>query len=295
MASENPNGSELLAGSLFNVNGLVALVTGGGSGIGLMITKVLVQNGAKVYIAGRRKHMLDEVANSLGSNVIPLQCDVTSKSALQEAASFIEKDTGYINLLVCNSGIGGPQVKPVNAETSLEEWAKGNFDIDYDAYVNTFAVNTASVWYTTMAFLGLLGKGNEKKNVDQSSQVIITSSIAGYNKKAPGGWAYGQSKAGAILAAKQLAVTLPQWGIRTNCIAPGLFPSEMSEPIVKLYSNDSGQPGAVPSEMVPLQRMGDEKDMGGTLLYLASRAGAYTNGAVIVVDGGRLGNFPAAN
>ncbi|KAM6505901.1 hypothetical protein FSOLCH5_014078 [Fusarium solani] len=214
MASENANSSELLAGSLFNVNGLVALVTGGGSGIGLMIAKVLVQNGAKVYIAGRRKHMLDEVANSLGPNVIPVQCDVTSKSGLQEAASFIEKDTGYLNLLVCNSGIGGPQVKQVTAETSLEEWAKGNFDIDYDAYVNTFAVNTASVWYTTMAFLGLLGKGNEKKNVDQTSQVIITSSIAGYNKKAPGGWAYGQSKAGAILAAKQLAVTLPQWGIR---------------------------------------------------------------------------------
>ena len=179
-----------------------------------MITKVLVQNGATVYIAGRRKHMLDEVANSLGPNVIPVQCDVTSKSALQEAASFIEKDTGYLNLLVCNSGIGGPQVKQVTAETSLEEWAKGNFDIDYDAYVNTFAVNTASVWYTTMAFLGLLGKGNEQKNVDQTSQVIITSSIAGYNKKAPGGWAYGQSKAAAILAAKQLAVTLPQWGIR---------------------------------------------------------------------------------
>ncbi|RSM11671.1 hypothetical protein CEP52_002836 [Fusarium oligoseptatum] len=284
MASENPNGSELLAGSLFNVNGLVALVTGGGSGIGLMITKVLVQNGAKVYIAGRRKHMLDEF------NVMS-----PPSRHFKKQPHLSKKIPDISTFLVCNSGIGGPQVRPVNAETSLEEWAKGNFDIDYDAYVNTFAVNTASVWYTTMAFLGLLGKGNEKKNVDQSSQVIITSSIAGYNKKAPGGWAYGQSKAGAILAAKQLAVTLPQWGIRTNCIAPGLFPSEMSEPIVKLYSNDSGQPGAVPSEMVPLQRMGDEKDMGGTLLYLASRAGAYTNGAVIVVDGGRLGNFPATN
>ncbi|KAF5010509.1 hypothetical protein FDECE_3326 [Fusarium decemcellulare] len=296
MATQDSTASGLAAGSLFNVDGLVALVTGGGSGIGLMMVNVLLQNGAaKVYIAGRRKNVLDEVANSLGSRVVPIQCDVASKSDLQQAVSQIEKDTGYLNLLVCNSGIGGPQVKPVTAETTLDEWAKANFDIGFDAYVNTFAVNTASVWFSTMAFLGLLSKGNDKGNVEQTSQVIITSSIGGYNKKAPGGWAYGQSKAGAILAAKQLAVTLPQWGLRANCIAPGLFPSEMSEPIVKLYSNSAGQPGAVPSEMVPLQRMGDEKDMGGTLLYLASRAGSYCNGTVIVVDGGRLGNFPAAN
>lgn len=72
-----------------------------------------------------------------------------------------------------------------------------------------------------------------------------------------------------------------------------VFPSEMSEPLVKLYSDGSGTPGAIPKEMVPMQRMGDEKDMGGTMLYLASRAGAYTNGAVLVVDGGRLGTFPS--
>jgi NAD(P)-dependent dehydrogenase (short-subunit alcohol dehydrogenase family) len=180
-----------------------------------MFVKALLQNGAsKVYIAGRRKEKLDEVASSLGDRVIGVQCDVTSKSDLQNAVSQIEKDAGHINLLVCNSGIGGPQVKPITPETSLEEWAKSNFDTDFDAYVNTFAINTASVWYTSMAFLGLLKKGNERANVDQTSQIIVTSSIAAFNKKAPGGWAYGQSKAGAVLAAKQLAVALPQWNIR---------------------------------------------------------------------------------
>ncbi|KAF5022634.1 hypothetical protein F66182_5310 [Fusarium sp. NRRL 66182] len=287
---------QLSAGSLFNVNGLVALVTGGGSGIGLMFTKALVQNGAaKVYIAGRRKHKLDEVAGSLGDKVVAVQCDVTSKSDLQNVASQIGEDKGYINLLVCNSGIGGPQVKAITPETSLEDWAKANFDTNFDDYVNTFAINTASVWYTSMAILGLLKKGNEKGNVEQTSQIIVTSSIAAFNKKAPGGWAYGQSKAGAVLAAKQLAIALPQWNIRANCIAPGLFPSEMSEPIVKMYTDESGQPGAVPKEMAPLRRIGDEKDMGGTFLYLASRAGGYCNGTVIVVDGGRLGNFPTTN
>ncbi|KIL87466.1 3-oxoacyl-[acyl-carrier protein] reductase [Fusarium avenaceum] len=288
--------TELNAASLFNVDGLVAVVTGGATGIGLMMVKALLQNGAaKVYIAGRRKEKLDEVASSLGERVVGVQCDVTSKSDLQGIATQIEKETGYINLLVCNSGIGGPQVIPLTPETSLEDWAKSNFDTDFDAYVNTFAINTASVWYTSMAFLGLLKKGNEKGNVEQTSQIIVTSSIAAFNKKAPGGWAYGQSKAAAVSAAKQLAVALPQWNIRANCIAPGLFPSEMSEPIVKLYSDDSGQPGAIPTSMVPLRRMGDEKDMSGSFLYLASRAGGYCNGTVIVVDGGRLNNFPTTN
>lgn len=85
-----------------------------------------------------------------------------------------------------------------------------------------------------------------------------------------------------------------------------MFPSEMSEPIVRRYGGKGGAPSGVsdedggaqvgvrvPAEMVPMQRMGEEQEMAGTLLYLASRAGAYTNGAVIVVDGGRLGTFPS--
>lgn len=180
-----------------------------------MLTKALAQNGAsKVYIAGRRKEVLDAAAQSVGANVIPIQCDVTSKSSLQEAVTFIEADAGYLNLLVCNSGIGGPQVKALKDDTTLEEWSSDNLALDFDAYVNTFAVNTASVWFTTMAFLPLLDKGNKKSNVQQTSQVIVTSSIAAFNRKAPGGWAYGQSKAAATLAVKQLAVALPQWNIR---------------------------------------------------------------------------------
>ncbi|KAI5464797.1 hypothetical protein BGZ63DRAFT_350208 [Mariannaea sp. PMI_226] len=291
--------SSLEAASLFNVNGLVALVTGGGSGIGLMMAKALAQNGAaKVYIAGRRLELLQQAAASVGPNVIPVQCDVTSKASLEETAAFVEKDAGHLNLLICNAGIAGPQVKQITPETTLDEWVDQNWAHGIDSYVQPFTVNTAAVWFTTMALLKLLDKGNKAGNVWQTSQVIITSSIGGFNKKAPGGFAYGQSKAGATLAAKQLAVALPQWDIRANCIVPGLFPSEMSAPIVGLYGGGEGAPSGnsirVPAAAVPMRRLGDEKDMAGTLLYLASRAGAYNNGAVVTVDGGRLGNFPAA-
>lgn len=180
-----------------------------------MITKTLALNGAaKIYIAGRRLEVLEKAASSVGTNVIPIQCDVTSKESLKEAYDFIKKDTGYLNLLVCNSGVGGPQVKPLKPETTLEDWSDQHLDIPFDTYVNTFAVNAASVWYTAMTFLRLLDEGNKKGNLQQSSQVVITSSIASFNKKSPGGWAYGQSKAAATMAVKQLSVVLPQWNIR---------------------------------------------------------------------------------
>ena len=75
-----------------------------------------------------------------------------------------------------------------------------------------------------------------------------------------------------------------------------VFPSEMAAPIVKLYGTSlDGGPTTIPKEMVPMQRMGDEQDMAGAIIYLASRAGAYCNGNVMVVDGGRIGNFPSIN
>lgn len=187
-----------------------------------MMTKALAKNGAaKVYIAGRRLQPLQDAASSIGPNVIPLQCDVTSKDDLTRAAGQIKSEAGVLNLLICNSGISGPHPGPLTAETTLEDFAARNMALGFDDYVHTFSVNVAAVWFTTMAFLPLLDAGNKKGNVSQTSQVIITSSIAGLNKVAPGGWAYGQSKAAAIHTMKHLSAILPKWHIRANCIAPG--------------------------------------------------------------------------
>ncbi|GJC81233.1 short-chain dehydrogenase/reductase SAT3 [Colletotrichum liriopes] len=262
------------AGTLFGVNGMVAVITGGGSGIGLMMAKALAANGAeKVYILGRRKEVLQEAASSVGPNVVPLVCDVTDKSSLKEATATIEKEAGFINLLVCNAGVGGPQVKAPSPEMTAAEWAEQHLEHDTSDYTRVFDVNVTSVWYTAMAFVKLLDLGNKKGNLSQTSQVVSTSSIAAFNKNAPGGWAYGQSKAAATLLVKQLSSNLP---------------AGTSGPTASPWLDD----GSVPKEMVPLQRMGDTQDLAGAMLYLASRAGAYCNGTVITVDGGRLGNFP---
>ncbi|KAI1257563.1 hypothetical protein MGN70_000606 [Eutypa lata] len=236
--SAGDSASKLSAGNLFSVNGLVAVVTGGGTGIGLMIAKALAVNGAsKVYIVGRRLSVLEEAAKSIGSPaVIPLRCDVTSKLELEVAAARIQSEVGYVNLLVCNSGIGGPYGIRPKPEMTLDEYVDANLAADLEDYTKTFAVNATAVWYTTMYFLKLLEyvstAGNKHGNVEQKSQVVATSSIGGFNKQNTGGYAYGQSKAACTHLVKQLAIALPQWDIRANVICPGLYPSEMSAPIL---------------------------------------------------------------
>ena len=215
--------SSLEAANLFNVKDLIAVITGGGTGIGLMMTKALALNGArKVYIIGRRKEVLEAAAKeSPHGNIIPLVGDVTSKDALQSIVSHIENEVGYINVLIANSGIGGPQSTSITPETSLEDYQSALWNQSFDEYTKTFAVNTSAVFFCIVAFLKLLDAGNKKGQVEQKSQVIATSSIGGFNRRVPGGYAYGQSKAATTLLMKHMATNLVPYGIRANVIAPG--------------------------------------------------------------------------
>ncbi|KAM0326567.1 hypothetical protein ACHAQA_006436 [Verticillium albo-atrum] len=286
VSTHSESAPALQAGALFSVPGLVAVVTGGGTGIGLLMTRALVANGATVYILGRRGDVLKRAAQSTHVDAVkPVVCDVTSKESLTSAAEVILADTGYINLLICNAGISGPQTHRLSSEdqTSVTDFARANLDVPMEDYTRTFEANAVAVWYTAMAFLGLLDAGNRKGNVRQKSQVVATTSIAGFNKVNTAGFAYSQSKAACTHLMKSLAVALPRWDIRANMICPGLYPSEISGPIIDR--------GGIGRDMVPLERVGNEEDMAGAVLYLASTAGAYCNGSIIMSDGGRLGNF----
>ncbi|KAI9714147.1 MAG: hypothetical protein M1812_006475 [Candelaria pacifica] len=216
--------SSLTASNLFNVNGLVAVITGGGTGIGLMIAKALAQNGAsKVYIIGRRQDRLDAAVleASINNNVIPLIGDVTSKASLQKLASQITRETGYINVLIANSGISGPSVKALNPEASVQEVQEYLWAPSMEEFNETYEVNTTGVFYTTIAFLDLLDRGNKQGNVQQQSQVIATSSIGGFSRVPAAGFAYGSSKAGVVHMMKQLSTRFSGFGIRANVLAPG--------------------------------------------------------------------------
>ena len=216
--------SDYQAGNIFSVPNLVAVVTGGGSGIGLMMTKAFALNGAhKVYIIGRRKEVLEAATKeSPHGNIIPIVGDITSKESLQAAVDHIKADVGYINILVANSGVMGPSSEKKIAEiTSIEEFQSQMWNQDFDKFTNTFHVNVTAQYFTAIAFLGLLDAGNKKKNVEQQSQVIATSSIAGFNKQVPASYAYGLSKTACTLLVKQLSTTLIPFDIRANVICPG--------------------------------------------------------------------------
>ncbi|TKA62543.1 hypothetical protein B0A49_09904 [Cryomyces minteri] len=270
------------AATLFKVDGLVAVITGGATGIGLMMAKALEANGAaKVYVVGRRKDKLEEAANQAKhGNIVPIQGDVS--------------EVGCINLLIANSGISGPQISSVPKDASLSDFKKHAWNTPMEEFTNTYAVNSTGVWYTVLAFLELLDAGNKKGNMGEvKSQVIATSSIGGYNRMSAAGIAYNTSKAATTHMIKQLATLMVPHSIRFNALAPGLFPSELAAPLLKLANGDMTKEGAFEKSFIPAGRTGSEEDMAGAILYLASRAGAYLNGTIVVIDGGRLSLLPA--
>ena len=189
-----------------------------------MMTRALALNGAnKVYIIGRRKEVLEKATQSVStSNVIPIVGDVTDRGAMDKIVSTIKSEIGYINVLICNSGISGPPTKPrIQDCKTIDEAQAAMGAASFEETAKTFEVNAVAVWYNIVAFLGLLDAGNKKGNVTQKSQVICTSSIGGFNRNAPGGFVYGQSKAATTHLVKQLATNLVPFDIRSNAIAPG--------------------------------------------------------------------------
>ncbi|KAI9749109.1 MAG: hypothetical protein M4579_006999 [Chaenotheca gracillima] len=283
--------SSLEAANLFSVKGMVAVITGGGTGIGLMMTKALAINGAsKVYIIGRRMDKLEAAAKEHPS-IVPIQGDVLSKDSLTAIEQRITSEVGYVNVVIANSGVTGPEPpESLKKDASMQQVRDYWFSQPPEKFTDTFAVNTTGVFYTALAFLPLLDAGNKKGNVQQKSQIIATSSIGGFSRIAPVGPAYGPSKAAVTHLMKQLATSYVDYDIRCNILAPGPYPSDLAG---SLFANHS-EPGTLPRSFVPAGRAGTDEDMAGAILYLTSRAGGFCNGSVIVTDGGRLGILPSS-
>lgn len=306
--------SSLDASNLFTVNGLVAVVTGGGTGIGLMIARALEHNGATVYILGRREEVLKTAArqNAIHGKMIPVVADVTDKASLDAAVAKISEDTGYINLLVNNAGTLGrvhnaiPRPPP---HKGLPRQFTGQTDDDlgtvqgirdflwkdeFADWDNMLRTNVSGVWFPSIAFLDLLDKGNSKGNVVQKSQIVTVGSVGAFIRILGTSFSYNPSKAAANHLAKMMATNFVQWGIRSNVIAPGYYPSEMSAGKGKLDENNRNHINiAIPPEEVPLGKVGDDEDMAAAILFLAGKGGKYLNGNVVITDGGRLGISPA--
>ncbi|POS73966.1 short chain dehydrogenase/reductase [Diaporthe helianthi] len=282
---------------LFSVQGWVCVVTGGGTGIGLMATQALAANGAKVYITGRRTEALENAAKqhnpsfSTGGKIIPVgPCDVRKKQDLEQIVEDLQTKHGekYINLLVCNAGVSGTKAEPDEADAS--ELKKKLWDNEtVEAWQSTFETDVTSVYFTTVAFLPLLQASLKPKGPLERFEpsVITISSMSGLMRHAQGHFSYNTAKGATVHLSKLMSAEFQQTGIRVNSIAPGYFPSEMTT-----KSSDDRQKSELPAEKVqekghvPAERGGKDEEMGMTLLYLARNG--YVNGEIIAVDGGVL-------
>ncbi|KAL2151697.1 hypothetical protein VTH82DRAFT_6795 [Thermothelomyces myriococcoides] len=264
------------------------------------MARALAANGAKrVYLLGRRLDVLNTAAREHPGVFVPTQCDVTSHASLQSAVDRVASDTGYINLLVANSGASG-HTQGMDSSLPLSELRSRLFTEEVmGTMTSTLQVNVTGAFSTILAFLELLDAGNKRaleggfggpavggSNVPTiSSQVVVTASIAALSRMSMSAPAYVASKAGILQLAKYASANLAAYGIRVNALAPGLFPSVLASQMIG--NRDPSTEDVNDPRFIPARRFGGDVEMAGQLLYLASRAGAYTNGGVMLVDGGR--------
>ena len=274
---------DLALGTLFSVRGKVAVVTGGGSGLGKMMSAALAQNGARVYIASRKLDELERIARVLNASapadgpfgraaVIPIRADLQNKAGCDALGAEIARRERSIDILINNSGLtwGAPL-------TDFPE-EKG--------WDRVFDLNVKSQFYLTVALLPLLEAG--KSNVRHAS-VINIASVAAISPMASsplsgdgsGTYSYQPSKAASLHLTRTLAFELADRFVMVNALCPGVFPSRMT-------SFGVSQNRELLEGTQPTGRLGAPEDIGGTVLMLASRAGAHITGTAIAIDGGQM-------
>jgi NAD(P)-dependent dehydrogenase (short-subunit alcohol dehydrogenase family) len=249
--------------NLFSVEGKTALVTGGSRGIGLMIARGYVENGARVYVASRKKQACDEVAAELSKvgTCFSMAGDIASESGVQELARELASREGKLDILVNNAGTN---------------WGAPLADYSDDAFQKVLATNVKSVFNLTRELLPLLRKAGTKED---PARVINIGSIDGLHVPVLETYAYSTSKAAVHHLTRVLARQLASDNINVNAVAPGPFQSKMMKETLERF-------GDMIVSQVPRGRIGEPEDMAGIAIFLASKAGAYITGAVIPVDGG---------
>jgi NAD(P)-dependent dehydrogenase (short-subunit alcohol dehydrogenase family) len=248
---------------LFSVRGKVALITGGSRGLGEMIARAYVENGAKVYITARKAdacHALAQELSKIGE-CIAIPADLSNMDEIERLASELERRETRLDILVNNAGAS---------------WGANFKDFPESGWDKVMDLNVKSVFFLTQRLLTLL---EAAASPDFYTRVINIGSIEGIRTSHLETYSYAASKAGVNHLTRMMAKFLAPKFIAVNGIAPGYFPSKMT----------AGIPEADAREVLtgtPMKRMGNADDMAGIALYLASRASAFVCGAVIPVGWG---------
>jgi len=251
-----------MTSNLFDLDGKVAVVTGSTKGIGKAIARALAEHGAKVVVSSRKADAVAEVADAFkadGLDVIGIPANISHLEQIESLIDETRKAFGRIDILVCNAAVN--------------PYYGSALDIPESAFDKTLDVNIkCNLWLCQR----VIPEMRERKD----GVIMIVSSIGGLRGNPVIG-AYCISKAADKQLARNLAIEFGPDNIRVNCIAPGLVKTDFAR---ALYENP--EIAAKRTEGTPLRRLGEPADIAGIAVYLASKAGSWTTGQTICVDGG---------
>jgi NAD(P)-dependent dehydrogenase (short-subunit alcohol dehydrogenase family) len=249
--------------SLFDVSGKVALVTGASSGLGEHFARTLASRGATVIAAARRTDRLDALVAGIardGGKAIAVRLDVADPASVEAAFAEIAAKAGAADIVVNNAGIG--RSKP-SIELTERDWRE------------VLDTNLDGAWRVAQGAARAMvaaGKGGSIVNIASILGMRVASQLL----------AYSAAKAALIQLTQTLALEWARYGIRVNAIAPGYVETEMNRDVLR------SEAGQALVKRVPQRRIGSPADLEGALLLLASGAGSYMTGSVVVVDGGHV-------
>lgn len=248
----------------FNLTGQAALITGGGTGLGLGMARCLVASGAKVVLVGRRREELASACTTLGPRAFPLPGDITKLETMPALVDAAEKLAGPLTLLINNAGV---HLKKPATETSDREFA---------AVLETHVSGAFSLTREVGSRLIARRKGC----------VLFTASMTAFIGM-PSVVAYSAAKSAYLGIVRALSTEWGPHGVRVNAIAPGWIQSEMLD---RALAGDPARKAKIISR-TPLGAFGDRDDIGWAAVYLASPAAKFLTGVVLPVDGGAVDSF----
>jgi NAD(P)-dependent dehydrogenase (short-subunit alcohol dehydrogenase family) len=240
------------------LDGKVAVITGANSGIGLASAKRLVDDGAHVFITGRRQGELESAAKEIGRNVTAVQGDVVKTADLDRLYARVKETKGRIDILFANAGVA--EGAPLG-------------DVTEDHFDRLFSINVKGLLFTVQKALPLLSDG---------ASVILTGSVVG-SKGMPARSVYSATKAAVRSFARTWTTDLKARGIRVNVVSPGPVETQALRDLTR--QNGDGL-AAMFRDRVPLGRVGQPEEIAGVVSFLASDESRYITGVELFVDGG---------